>query len=78
MTQTLSVPLTPSIPRTAGAEYLSRGIRRGGPGDLGGLLFYEYLLDGAIVEDEDVQALLEGGMAMAVEGVDEGVFRVES
>ena len=28
---------TPSIPRTAGAEYLSRGIR-GGPGDLGGLL----------------------------------------
>lgn len=39
-------------------------------GDLEGLLFDEDLLGGAIVEDEDVQALLEGGVAMAVEGVD--------
>ena len=37
-----------------------------------GCLFDEDLLGGAIVEDEDVQALLEGGAAMAVEGVDEG------
>ena len=37
-----------------------------------GSLFYENLLGGAIVEDEDVQALLEGGLAMAVEGVDAG------
>ena len=37
-----------------------------------GLLFDEDLLGGAIVEDEDVQALLEGGVTMAVKGVDEG------
>ena len=37
-----------------------------------GCLFDEELLGGAIVEDEDVQALLEGGQAMAVEGEDEG------
>ena len=36
----------------------------------GSSLFDEDLLGGAIVEDEDVQALLEGGLAMAGEGVD--------
>ena len=41
-----------------------------------GCLFDEDLLRGAIVEDEDVQALLEGGVAMAVEGEDEGVREV--
>ena len=43
-----------------------------------GLLFDEDLLDGAIVEDEDVQTLLEGGVAMAVEREAGGEFRVES
>ena len=42
-----------------------------------GSLFYENLLGGAIVEDEDVQALLEGGVAMAGGRVDEGVREVK-
>ena len=41
-----------------------------------GSLFDEDLLDGAIIEDEDVQALLERGLAMAGGGEDLGGRKV--
>ena len=57
-----------------------RAAKLGCDGDKGGkegCLFDEDLLGGAIVEDEDVQALLEGGVAMAGGRVDEGVREVK-
>ena len=37
-----------------------------------GSLFYQDLLDGAIVEDDDVETGMEGGVTMAAEGVNVG------